>query len=490
MKINQLVALLIFASGLHCIILQPSRPFHWLEHKDRKVVNSVQNYVFVFRYSSPCTGNSSSEGVEKQMTTWIESHCTSFYNNLWVKKVNHLKRVVTQNQISARRPKRDLLHSSLSDLLQNAVVATAGHFFGFAGSNLVKSVWDRVDPNSQYNRIGRLETSFKDQRSQLDSFEGQQKSALSSMANITRQQLVWMDEFFLHMQKVSWMISDIQSSINGYSDALDAVINYYMRGEVATVDLAHILGYEKLTEYSPQDSHMESIHVIDSENTLVFNFALADIAQETRVYEVRAIECWSDLAKSEVSRYNGTKFLVYNTTSNCAESLPEPISPYVVNTCQKPNHVDPVLLSMEKSIKRLSSPDRPRTQVIFSLYMNVIFCWPNEIIINDEQMSCPLYPFSLGTNTSFSTGAFRYRRLATLKLASKSNFLTNMIETNLLETLSPLRDPLNSSSIHQSLVRLEELTQKRWIVALPTELGFSYIWDILFVSSIVVLIIF
>lgn len=126
------------------------------------------------------------------------------------------------------------------------------------------------------------------------------------------------------------------------------------------------------------ESIIESSIVISSpyRNALVIEFTGRMRSPNTSVYRVTAFRFWSDLLEEEAKllEYQGPRYLIHNTTSNCIRGISEPGSSCITAQGAETNFIDQ-RLSFWKTIEKSKDPSNSG-----NIQTEVHEAWPSVLV--------------------------------------------------------------------------------------------------------------
>ncbi len=133
--------------------------------------------------------------------------------------------------------------------------------------------------------------------------------------------------------------------------------------------------------------------------------------------------------------YTGPKYLILDQSNNCLNPLPEVNSnKYVFQTrsnlnCSKETFGKRNWNKTECSIENTFID----IQVIYGQELNFVYCFENNITINERRFICPDYPFSLKAETPFKVGQFEYEPSMTQRISNLKSYLWSSVTSSFLD---------------------------------------------------------
>ena len=186
--------------------------------------------------------------------------------------------------------------------------------------------------------------------------------------------------------------------------------------------------------------------------TVNFRIAVRNKSKDTYVYQLYAFNYWDNLTMTpHQMKFDGWKYLIYNSTSNCVKAIEEPRDRGVQEDCATRDWKDPRLSHWSKQEEAKFDEKRPVVKRAF--LHNYIYCYSHNITIDGKQYQCPTYPFKLPVTTPFTTFGHSHSPI-TIKLSGKGPKF-RMIDTTLPSLLLP-EQPRTELQLLQSISKLKE----------------------------------
>ena len=307
-------------------------------------------------------------------------------------------------RIQHLRRKRDL--SGLKD----AAIGFVGGIFGSAVSNLINTFYERIDPGSTYNRVGRAEQTLETYGKALRAIKGVTGDLLNSVETFARElAAVKRDVQILAdvLPQIVFGSQRMNQAINQATDQLEAVYSMHLnKNNVDLTNLARLLNTTIFAKkHDPSDTHFTKIELL-KDDTILFEFEGLEKSQDSHILRLDPFDYWDNLTEiTAIKRsYKGAEYVIYNETANCIKHIEKPRSVRVIDDCFVKNFDDGYADDWEiiektnnlQSIKKIA-------QVKASNYYNYIYCFPWDITIEGNTYRCPAKPFRLSLNTAFQT---------------------------------------------------------------------------------------
>lgn len=306
----------------------------------------------------------------------------------------------------------------ISEFLQRAlsesITQTVGVFTGNVVSNLVQFAFEQFYPNSNTNRIRRLEEAYEDFKNNFEigkQFNRGVLDHLDKLSNIAQETLARISQHIQSFPQYTWISSLVVQKISQSGLDLQRVTDEAVRGMIAIEPFVRLTGISALRGVDSANTKLISIQRIN-DHTLNFKFLVMIESVDTRVYQVRAFDHWDNLdERPRLLHYTGAKYLIYNETANCIKSLGYEAPPaYISDQCIELDGEDPELnqwtsTEVTDEIEKFSH----RSDVHKTAYFNYIYCFPGNITINGREYRCPMDVFRLKFNLEWKTAQQRHK---------------------------------------------------------------------------------
>lgn len=308
--------------------------------------------------------------------------------------------------------KRSIKRSILSE----AATTVISIFGGVVVSNLVAVITSRLNPSSDYNRLNRLEPAFETEKNRITEFESRFNAtkevqrgmveAMSQMGKTIREQQRQINHLAHLLPQTTWLASYLQSRILSASADLKTIIDEYVRGRVATLELSELLNITEIRGIEPEDTSFERV---DREpgalQTINMQFTVREKSKDTFVYKVMPFNYWENLTEiPSLMEYVGPRYIIYNEAKNCIKGISDSPLRDVREECNEINGTDPELSKWRVLISTNKVYDQNQGSMDYrTLKFNYVYCFPWNITIKSKQLRCPPYAFRLPLNLAYST---------------------------------------------------------------------------------------
>lgn len=155
-KLIFLILILSVTIGSSLSLSNQERPLQWMSTGHR-VSSGLQRYNIIHQFMSPCDSIESgvpADFIGSSLFNESRKTCQRYYGTHWLVPL-----LSQQNRIKNTRTRRSVLE--LSDFGQSVLSSAAGEIWGHTASYMVKTTWERVDPNSTSNRAYRNEHNIE-----------------------------------------------------------------------------------------------------------------------------------------------------------------------------------------------------------------------------------------------------------------------------------------------------------------------------------------
>lgn len=352
------------------------------------------------------------DGMQQSVAEYIVGECSNMWNQIFMSKINELK---TRSPRYRDGPVNHVKTRSIAD----AVETTAELVCAGCVTNLISTLFERLYPHSDHNRIKALEEHKQELDAQVNEFNQKfnitneiHKGILESMINFRRYQHE-MHHQIQHlaylMPRVSWTSAYIQARITAGAQDIRTIIEEYSYGRVACKEMASLLNIKELEDIDNHDTNFEFIRRSGS-NSFVFKFAVRNRALNTRVYKVSAFKYWDNLTGvPKLMEYRGYNYLIHNETANCLKAIEEPSQRAILEVCNEANYTDPRLNIWEMLVETRDVYRFNHTcQVKRTLVYNYIYCFPFNITTKMGIFRNPPHVYRLPLSEAFELPMTKY----------------------------------------------------------------------------------
>lgn len=431
------------------------------------VVTGSTKYSITYKFFDPCASlpyihndvKTSVQAYEEKNTSIdvliisnLRTQCDTIYRENWLKKiakVNHMHNLITKpveeehalvlpwnltepiipghpNYLSfqspglgrtTEKPMIQETHRRFKKDLSSAAVAFIGGLFGSAVSNFVNTIYERIDPNSVYNRVARAEQTAKTYGSAIKEIKGITadmiatiERVVSDVAEIKHNQMVLVNM----LPEIIFGSQHLNRAIVQSTERLEAILETHRtKGTVDLLSLSKLLNTTVfLNKHDEGDTHFTKLIMI-SDDTILFEFEALEKSQDTHVLMIDPFEYWDNLTEPVMlkKKYRGAPYALYNETANCLKHLAEaPRGKRVIDDCFVKDFHDGYLDDWETIEKTEDITNTLKVaQVKSTNFFNYIYCYPWTITIQNSTHRCPAKPFRLSANTAFETANKRHQ---------------------------------------------------------------------------------
>lgn len=302
---------------------------------------------------------------EKLLLDSMTLECQNLWNHKYLALLNEWKnkniikddrfdmrltRNVNQESFYGNETRRKKRNSLITDFIGGTVKTAGKLVLGGCVSNLLATVFDRLNPNSDHYTLARLKSDHE-RAMQLFNRNFNLSNIIyhglvEGMSTITGRQVIQAHQinYMIEMMpRIAWTASFMQSKIMAAAADLRIVIDAFHHGRVAVPQLANLLNIEQL-----KDSPYISTEFIRFEQVAIatykMTFNIREASRDTYVYRVNAFNYWENLTGlPSLMEYKGSEYLIFNNSTNCVRSIEKPAYKVVNEGCLDKNFVDPKL---------------------------------------------------------------------------------------------------------------------------------------------------
>lgn len=346
----------------------------------------------------------SHEQLEERVNNYILDECNNMWDQLFLHKLNDWTKRLPRYTDNNNRIKRDL----------GSAIETASEIvFGTCISNMISSVFSRLDPESNRNKIKDIVGRLEEHKEAIAEFRREFNltrvvhqgmiETMTAFGRVQYEQHHRIEQLIDVLPRTSWTSSYIQSKITTAAADLQVIIDKYsLSGQVATRELARMFGIDSLKVVPDSDTEFTEAKQL-SDDTIHLRFLVRQRAEDTAVYRVGAFKYWENLTETPtLKEYRGHNYLVYNKTSNCLKAIDEPLQPAVLEECSTMNFTDSRLQIWETLVETRDISKYPHTcQSMRTLAYNYIYCFPFDIVTQFGKLRNPPYPHRISTSQPY-----------------------------------------------------------------------------------------
>lgn len=422
MAINSvLLLLLMFSSANATFNRQPSVMWNWAS---KTVFDRIEYFDIVLIYRSPCdslalaSGKISHSKVEVHHDSGTKSESANLHEGM-VAKCNNIYTQLWETAVAEMLDKcqGQLDGASMEEMSKrNVVTAVVAGLSAVCFTDLVGCLWSYINPNSDYNRINRIETKIdtitQDNWAKLDAF----KNVTTHIYNTFNSSI---GELNRQKQEFHQLVTDLPEFIFGSNHIFNFIkentrriqdIKFKCHSNVDVLALSELVKLPILSQLSEEDTNWVTIQAIKPE-ALRFIFKSKRPSTDTHIIRAEGFPIWNITSKpATLLKYTGSQYFIYNRTANCASPIDLPPSHIVYKRCDARNFVSAHLQQWEVVKKTNKIASEPQITTIKEAGSSIwVYCFPGFILINDRNVSCPSYVFSIPAETSFATSDISYQ---------------------------------------------------------------------------------
>lgn len=330
--------------------------------------------------------------------------------NEWPNKVKfHRKEVLNRHSRDADRHSNITKRDMISDFAIGAMKTVGKGVMGGVISNLISTVFDRLNPHSDHNQLKNVKADIVTLKNHFYANFNMtyeiQKGLINSLQQVGIMELEnrhKIDYLMTMVPKVSWTSSFLQTRIMAHAADLRIIMDDYAHGRVAVKEMANLLNIQELRESNIAVTEFTSVDMIGT-NLLKIAFKVMETSNDTFVYRVNAFNYWENLSDlPTLMEYKGPEYLIFNTSNNCMQSIEKPGQLIIEDQCLQDNYVDPKLQKWKPIIQTRNIDMFNETcQEKRTLLYNYIYCFPYQIHLKEGIFRMPPNTFRLPTSIEY-----------------------------------------------------------------------------------------
>lgn len=227
---------------------------------------------------------------------------------------------------------------------------------------------------------------------------------------------------------------------------------------------------------------------------LRIEFSARRRAPDTQVYRVDAFRYWSNLSYTPaLLEYSGERYLIYNSSSNCAMAVTEPTQDFVTASCTEPGYGDNRLAQWSK----VYTADNPENEIANTSIKEAwpyiyIYCYRLHITIRSETSKCPTYVFALNASIPWNTTDRVYKpNIRSIELSESFYRVEPEVHSvHFKHYTSDLDDVTAIERVHNLTLELTKLRQEHTAFNLPVAGKFTFAnatWSLLWIIFLTIL---
>lgn len=230
-------------------------------------------------------------------------------------------------------------------------------------------------------------------------------------------------EFSTDIADIAWFTNKIGNSIYDQKESLD-----YLTFACSTknqVNTRHLSKLTNLTLFNSIRQEWTSIVEIRRDNQkIVLSFTAPLINDDITIFRQEAFQPFVNLSsKATQVKYSGPPFGIYNKTNNCTKGLWEvPTSTFVPASCLDSNFSDPTF----QDSMIVNNTEKVRIKIIKTPDTSFIYCFFNNITIDEKTYAYPPTPFKLPSSQSFKTDEGSHSTLC-VKINGQARLIANTV---------------------------------------------------------------
>lgn len=404
MRIIFLFTALLIAQSV-ALQLQDSGTIVWLP-TDYYVETTPTFYSVDYIYENPCDTipryyNATIYGRLVEFSRKIVRECSKIYEKNWITVVDEIK------QSNNPRHKRGI---------QEYVAFGFGGLTGVAVSNIISTVWSRIDPSSDYNQIRQLRSDLRQTQEWRQAFEKTMALTKQWSAKIDElaEKLVQRQNTIENIQDITIQVDQQLSEINLKTtiaaERLKRILGHYKSDHTSIVELTRLLNIPELNDQEYSEGKIYSISSVIP-GSIHFQFMVRNRSFNSRIYRASGMTHWSNLTGNPVLLELADRhFILHNSTSKCAKLINEPDQHAVQEDCLESNEGTYLDYRWRESINVNWRGKKPFFVPTFkrTSYNNYVYCYFGSISINGTKHECPPFPFRLSIKTAWECGSEKY----------------------------------------------------------------------------------
>lgn len=381
-------------------------PLLWLPAKEYRVELGLKQVQLDLVTMDPCqiigrANWDSAMDVKRTAYEGLIEQCTETYTQKLVPTFLELTKCLPQSR-GNRRHKRVVDPVSLTLVLGTMVVLAVGAVTATAIKYL--------DPNSDYNRLAKLERRDAARKHEIEVLESRiielevdRNTTADVLTGVNgRVELVrkGVGHLATLMPAVSWASAEMRLAIHQEILDLKTMVKACKQERLATKEAHRIYRLEEIADADDKDTFIESMELVNN-RTIAVRFNLLTTSMDTQVYAIRGISHFvNETFEPVLMKYVGPSHALFNETNQCSKGLHNP-EKRIYNSCSTKQQKDPRLSDWQpvtdpEEVLQLSKPSVYKTDT-----ESIIYCLYSHIVINGIKVSCPPYAFRLPITIAF-----------------------------------------------------------------------------------------
>lgn len=356
-------------------------------------------------------GNTTSienENLEEVLYHNLVAECTQSFDTMWKFPMSEIVKIKPQKETN-RIDKRDLWDVG------------SGVVNGICVSNLLNSIWEKINPTSERNKVKSLETELYAKSEILShlttkiNYTMEIQDRMLNMINRLNHRMSGNERKIQIMANVlphfTWKTTYVITKLMAVNHDLQVIAEKYKHNGMAVEEWRRLLNMTELEGVNDEDATLHSVKQDNRDKQYVINFSFKIKDKSSKVYTAIGINHWVNITSKPVFvKYAGPQFLMHNLTNNCVKGIVTISSKFITEECDEPNNEDPSLNKWnpyrESENITTIGPTVKRTPDT-----TYVYCYPFNITIPPKTHRCPPYPFKLKSTTGFETGRHYYKTI-------------------------------------------------------------------------------
>jgi hypothetical protein len=332
------------------------------------------------------------------------------YFRLWQKYYPSL----IKNNTDIIRPKRGAIKEFVKDAAVGVLKDGLAAFVGGLGANIVtdlfKFAYEYLDPNSNTNRLTRMEHKFNSMIDKVQLHEEILERIINATSDLAERTelLKYKIASTSHNDKMLYLIrSEVDKALDKADESFRKLIVSRLSGTVSMEALAKLTDEDEWLKYDSKFCDLDNVKVLPKDHnnllTIMIAFQIKELAKDTYVAKIFAFKHWG--IKSDPARlmeYDGADYLIFNETSHCAKAIDRPYQKTVFDSCDRTGYLDDNLQKW-RVIKEAVDPRLipMRSALTATLKWVYTYCFPNTIEVWNQTQGCPNAVIRLPITTIF-----------------------------------------------------------------------------------------
>lgn len=434
------------------------------EAKEHIVDGGIMEYDLMIAFENPCNEvpytlhNINASVMEKEIIKEALRQCNKLFEDEVIERLQKM----SQQPQNIQAKTNEILGTNLRMPRQISGLAAGSAAAGAAGgalvnivTNCITSVLEYFNPNSNYNRINRIETQVDQFNKNFDILKTIARSLVDTME--VRDKKIWdaiysIEQTQLNMQRLSGLFDIVKAKIIEMGSVLNALGESLEIGQIEPHALQRITKKaNQIQKVAARDTMVIKTELV-SNNKLQLIYRARKPSSDSIVYQVDAFRHWSNLTEREstLMEYAGPEFIIWNRTANCVKTIRPPQTRVVSERCEIQGARDEKLsqwIIAEKTTDLLSI--KSVAQEKRSLSHSYIYCFPQYIRVAGVNISCPTEVMKIPVTLGYETQGAHYQ----------PEFTNQSVVARALNIVDNIY--LNDSELHRSY-------DQDYIVALKT----------------------